>query len=85
VSHEQKARDRARTVLGSADIYAATLYYAEDSQRTQVARSALTAITMLIGDAVIVSAQFLVLTGVHDGEVTRSIGCGSYGIETFVS
>ncbi|KAJ7910882.1 hypothetical protein B0H13DRAFT_2328937 [Mycena leptocephala] len=55
-----------RAVLGSADTYAAILYYADDSQTTQVARSALTEMTMLIGDAVIVSAQFLVLTGVHD-------------------
>ncbi|KAJ7914089.1 hypothetical protein B0H13DRAFT_2463742, partial [Mycena leptocephala] len=49
-----------RAVLGSADTYAAILYYADDSQTTQVARSALTEMTMLIGDAVIIHRLWLI-------------------------
>ncbi|KAJ7904044.1 hypothetical protein B0H13DRAFT_1449545, partial [Mycena leptocephala] len=49
-----------RAVIGSADTQAELRYYGDDSQITEVMRSALLETTILIGDAVIVHRLWLV-------------------------
>lgn len=70
-----------RGLLGAADIGAIIQDFANPSEITQLGRSALTQISVLLGDAVIVSARMLLPT-FTDHDVARCIDCTSYVIET---